>query len=391
LRTTTYSHGLSPARRPRIALVGWRLGAELETAIRTGCDRFDFVVVSMSLSEDLRPLVDWCRIPRPKWNSFRLRWIAFFALAGFHLRRMKVDLVHTVGPTPPVPNRVDVNTVTFCHAAYHEAAAPARIKGTAIGWRIGEPAARILERWWFTRRVRVLAGLSEGGAAELRRHYPQAEVVVLSRGVDLERFRPSPSARAQLRAELAVDPDEVIALFVDQDARPLKGLDLAIEAFARARQTEGGPARLWVLGSENERYAPLARELQVEDAVSFFEYRYDQERFYQAADIFVLPTVYETFSRSAHEAAASGLPLIAPPVNGIAELIGADEAGVVARRDPTDIARALTVLSGDAGLRARLGREAHLRAAAFDGRLVAQRALELYEGLLDSGGRDESR
>ena len=50
-------------------------------------------------------------------------------------------------------------------------------------------------------------------------------------------------------------------------------------------------------------------------------------RMYREYDVFVLPTLYETFSLAAFEAAASGLPLVAPAVSGIEELIGDGEAG----------------------------------------------------------------
>lgn len=385
LRTRTRSSDRGPGR-PRVVLVAWKLGAELAEAVRDGSERFQFVVVSMLLPEDLRPLVEWHPMPHLKTDSFRIEWATFYTRAGYRLSRIRADLVHAVGPTPVVPNRVDVNTVTFCHAAYHEAATPESIGGTAFGWQIGEPVARMLERWWFERRVRVLAALSENAARDLRRHYPAADVVVLPRGLDLEVYRPDQDARGDLRREHSVGRDEVIALFVDQDRRPLKGLDLAIEGFARARGSGAGPDRLWILGAGNERYAPLARSLGVEDAVRFFGFRPDLERYYQAADVFVLPSAFETFSRAAHEAAACGLPVVAPPVGGIGDLIGADEAGIVAARKATEIAEALVTLSRDPALRARLGDEARRRASAFDIPSAARSALDLYQSLLDTRG-----
>jgi UDP-glucose:(heptosyl)LPS alpha-1,3-glucosyltransferase len=381
----------SGTRLPLVALVAWKLGDELVRAIREGGDRFRFVVVSMLLPDDVRPLVEWHPMPHLQNRSFRVEWATFYVRAGHRLARLHADLVHSVGPTPVVPNRVDVNTVTFCHAAYHEAAGPEQIAGTAFGWQIGEPIARLLERWWFERRVRVLAGLSEGGAADLRRHYPGAQVVVLPRGLDLERFRPDREARAALRRELAVGSDEVIALFVDQDRRPLKGLELAIEGFAAAMRSGRGPDRLWVLGSGNESYATLVRRMGVEPDVRFLGYRDDLERFYQAADVFVLPTAFETFSRSAHEAAACGLPVVAPPVSGIRALIGRDEAGIVVTRDASSVAQALGALAGDADLRARLAVEARRRASAFDIGSAARTTLDLYQSLLRSSGGPAGR
>jgi hypothetical protein len=123
-----------------------------------------------------------------------------------------------------------------------------------------------------------------------------------------------------------------------------------------------GCSGCWERG--NERLASLAEGLGVRERVHFLGYRSDPERFYQAADIFVLPTAYETFCRSAHEAAACGLPVVAPPVNGVRELVGANEAGIIAGRNPEEVARALVKLATDPELRLKMGRIGARRAAA---------------------------
>jgi glycosyltransferase involved in cell wall biosynthesis len=176
----------------------------------------------------------------------------------------------------------------------------------------------------------------------------------------------------------------VIALFVDQQYRPLKGLDLAIEGFAAAHRTGTGPDLLWVVGAGNERHSELAARLGVGERVRFLGYTSEVERAYRGADLFVLPTVYEAFCRAAHEAAACGLPVVAPPVNGIRELVGQDEAGIVTGRDSADLARALSELAGDPERRAQMGEVARRRALAFDEQAVARRVLALYETLLAS-------
>jgi glycosyltransferase involved in cell wall biosynthesis len=344
----------------------------------------------MALPEEIRPLVEWYRIPFLRWPSFRLRWVVFYLLGGLRIMRLRADLVHTVGPTPIVPNHVDLNTVTYCHAAFHEATVGDRIKGCSIGWRIGERLARGLERWWFKRRVRVLVALSEGSAADLRRHYPGVEVAVVPRGIDLGRFRPDNGARRQLREEQSLSQSEVVALFVDQDHRQLKGLQVAIEAFAAASRVEGGPALLWVLGDKNDGCASLADRLGVKERVRFLGYRRDPERFYQAADIFVLPTAYETFCRSAHEAAACGVPIVAPAVSGVLELVGANEAGIVAGRNAKEVARALVTLATDPALRAQKGSVARQRTAVFEQEAVATRVLALHRSLLKRSGYTDS-
>jgi glycosyltransferase involved in cell wall biosynthesis len=366
-----------------VAFVGWRLGSELEGVIREGRDRFDYTVISMDLAESLRAQVDWRPLPRPPLGSFRLGWAMFFVAGGLRLARLETDLVHCVGPLPVVPNRVDLDTVTFCQAAYDEATA-GRIKGSAssVGWRVGQRFTVALERWWFRRRVRVLVGISEGSAADLRRLYPGVRVAVVPRGIDLRRFTPDERDRRSLRSEQGVSPDAVVALFVDQQHRPLKGLEIAIRGFAAAADAGAGPDLLWVAGADNDRYAPLASSLGVGDRVRFLGHTASIERLYRGADVFVLPTAYEAFCRAAHEAAACGLPVVAPPVNGIRELIGEDEAGIVAARDPAAVARALASLAGDPERRARMGAEGRRRAAQFDEQAIAARVLALHESLL---------
>jgi glycosyltransferase involved in cell wall biosynthesis len=331
----------------------------------------------------LRQQVDWRRVPRPPLGSFRAGWVLFFALAGVRLARVKADLVHCVGPLPVVPNRVDADTVTFCQAAYDEAT-EGRIKGSAssFGWRLGQRFTVALERWWFGRRVRVLVAISEGSADDLRRLYPDVRVATVPRGIDLRRFRPDDEDRQRSRSEQGVRADAVVALFVDQQHRALKGLEIAIRGFAAARASGEGPDLLWVAGAGNERYADLAHSLGVGDRVRFLGHTSAIERLYRAADLFVLPTAYEAFCRAAHEAAACGLPVIAPPVNGIRDLIGEDEGGIVAARDPAAVAGALAALAGDGARRARMAAVARQRAERFDERQVSAQVLALHESLL---------
>ena len=368
---------------PRIALVGWRLGAEFNSLIQQGHQRFRYVVVSMVLPEEIRPLVEWHRIPLLKYPSFRFRWLIFYLLGGLRIARLRADLVHTIGPTPIVPNQVDLNTVTYSHVEFHEATAEDHFEGSAFGWRIGQQIAKALERWWFKQRVRVLVALSEGSGAALRRYYPGTDVAVVPRGIDLQRFRPDDSVRHRLRQEERIPETDVVAVFVDQEHRQFKGLEIALEGFAAAARAEGGPALLWVLGEKNECYGSLADRLGVTERVRFLGYRPDPERFYQAADIFVLPTAYETLCRAAHEAAACGLPIVAPSVNGVRELIGANEAGILAARNAEEVGHALIVLSRNSELRAVKGRVARQRAALFEQEAVAMRLLALHRSLLE--------
>ena len=193
-----------------------RVLAEL---VRGGGSEIDFVVVSATLSQELRRLVEWRRVPVPR-RPYPLKFVLFFVLAGLRLLRRDADLVHSVGAI--VPNRVDVAAVHFCHAGFRVAEGALAPRDAPLLRRLNTSLVRLLslgaERWTYRPgRCRVLAAVSRGTARELERHYPGVAVVVISNGVDCERFAPDPERRRQVRAAQSVGDEGVVALFVGGD------------------------------------------------------------------------------------------------------------------------------------------------------------------------------
>ncbi len=375
--------------RPRVALVAHGVhddgGMERACAelIRHAHDEFSFTVVSAELDPALRSLVDrWVRIRVPM-RPIPLKFVAFFLRAGLALRRLDVDLVHTVGAI--VPNRVDVAAVHFCHAGHRASTGHLAPVGARPSRRLNTTIARALavmaERWCYRpARLRSFAAVSGGVAEELRSHYPGVPVALTPNGIDLDRFRPDAAERDRTRAQYDVPPGQVVALFVGGDWNR-KGLDLAIDAIAKSR-ADGTEVLLWVVGPGDEaRFQARADALGVGDAVVFFGRRSDTERFYRAADVFVLPSEYETFSIVCFEAAASGLPVVAPPLHGVSDLIGDGAAGTVVERNADSVAAALVALA-DPATRARLGTEARRRAQQYTWEGSARSVLGLYRSLL---------
>lgn len=368
------SHSSAPvgrSERPRVALLAHDIHAEggMERAclelIRRACDEVDFVVISSRLDPSVRPLVCWRRVPIPR-RPFPLKFCVYYVLAGLCLARERVDLVQTVGAI--VPNKVDVASIHFCHAAFN-AVAPGQV-GSASAWRrlntrISHRLATIAERWSYRpERVALFATVSDGVAEEMNTYYPSVPTVVTMNGVDHDRFAPDVEAYRRVRAELGVRDDTCVALFVGGDW-DRKGLGVAIEGLAYARG-QGVPVTMWVVGpGERPRFVELADRLGVGDQVRFFGHRPDPERFYKAADICVVPTLYETFCIAAFEAAAAGLPIIATAVHGAKDLVGSEAAGIVVERTAESVGAALVRLGLDAGLRASLGAEGRRRSRSF--------------------------
>jgi UDP-glucose:(heptosyl)LPS alpha-1,3-glucosyltransferase len=341
------------------------------------------VVVASHLADDLRPLVEWrpVRVPR---RPFPLKFSMFFVLASLQLGRTRTDVVHVTGAV--VANRADLATVHFCHAGFRAATGSLAPSGRRLLRRFNSTVAGVLsvaaERWCYRpSRLRFLAAVSGGVAAEVRHHYSGVPVHVTPNGVDLERFAPDVDGRERLRREEGLDPEDLVALFVGGDW-DLKGLAVAIGGLAVARE-RGVRLRLWVVGGgRQDQFRQLARQAGVEASVRFFGVRTPVEPFYRAADIFVLPTVYETFSLVAHEAAACRLPIVATRVSGIEELVGDDEAGLLVERDPLAVGQALVRLAASRELRTRLGAEGRRRAARKTWERSAASVVDLYTAVL---------
>ncbi len=340
--------------------------------VRRGRGEIDFVVVSHILDEELRPLVEWRRVRAPAGPP-KAFLPFFFTLGGLQVRRSRADLVHVHSGGPLVPNRVDLNSVHFCRAAFFR----------ALGDEIG--AVTRLHLWlerWCARRSRRLAVLSPGGRRDAELFFAGVPIVEIPNGVDAETFRPDSAARNEVRAEESALEEHVVALFVGNSFRR-KGLHVAIEALGLAAASGDTALRLWVAGhGDKDRYGALAREHGVGDRVRFLGLRGDAERLYAAADIFVLPTLYEQFCLTAWEAAAAKLPLIVTTTSGMDELVGDGGAGIAVERDPQQVSDALLRLAAAPALRSSMGETGRRRALRYTWERSIQRTLMVYRELL---------
>jgi len=119
---------------------------------------------------------------------------------------------------------------------------------------------------------------------------------------------------------------EVVLLFISNNFKR-KGLDLAIDTIAAERDLLS-KIRLFVVGKGRvSMFKWRAKRRGVRDRVLFVGPEEKVEKYYAAADIFVLPTRYDPFAVVCLEAMACGLPVITTRMNGAAELIKDGSSG----------------------------------------------------------------
>jgi UDP-glucose:(heptosyl)LPS alpha-1,3-glucosyltransferase len=186
-----------------------------------------------------------------------------------------------------------------------------------------------LEESLFEKRkaVRVIAAsqMVVNEIADLYR-YPAAKIDVVRNGVPLDKFRFDPGLREQSRAQLKLKQDQIAVLFVGSGWER-KGLLFAIEALALCKNRK---MRLLVAGrGDARRYKTTRLRFWREDPVRFLGEVADLVPVYAAADMFILPTIYDPFSNACLEALASGLPVITTRSNGFSEIIQDREHGSI--------------------------------------------------------------
>jgi glycosyltransferase involved in cell wall biosynthesis len=123
----------------------------------------------------------------------------------------------------------------------------------------------------------------------------------------LERFAPS-SEVTTVHEELGIPSDAKIILTVCRLA-PAKNVSHLIRAFSLLQSTD---TYLVIVGDgpRRARLESLAQQLGAADRVRFVGWQSDTVRFYQSADVFVLPSTYEPFGQVLLEAMACGVPCI---------------------------------------------------------------------------------
>jgi glycosyltransferase involved in cell wall biosynthesis len=200
---------------------------------------------------------------------------------------------------------------------------------------------------------------------------------VVARGVDVERFSPGHRS-ATLRASWGIARDDDLVVGYVGRLASEKNLGVLLDAFDAIRQAVPC-ARLLLVGD-----GPLRAQLCALRPDAIFAGPRggdDLAAHYASCDLFVFPSLTETFGNVIPEAMASGLPIVAFDYAAAGQLIGDGRNGrTVAFGDTTAFVAAAAALAADAPRRHEFGRQARegARSIGWDG------IVERFESLLES-------
>ncbi|SDP31063.1 phosphatidylinositol alpha 1,6-mannosyltransferase [Pedococcus dokdonensis] len=270
------------------------------------------------------------------------------------LADFRPDVVHVASPfvlgasALSAADRLDLPTV-----AVYQTDMPSYLRQHGRG-AVGRGAARAAWRW--IRRMHELADLtlapSSATLAELRAH-GVPRTALWARGVDAVQFHPGwrlDAGTAALRRSLAPDGQLLVGyvgrLALEKELHRLAGLTGL--AGLRVVLVGDGPTR--------EPDAALLAAAGVDAVFLGRREGDDLARAYAAVDLFVHPGTRETFGQTLQEAAATGLPVVAPARGGPLDLVDHSRTGLLFDPDdPGSLREAVVHLAGDGVKRRAMG------------------------------------
>lgn len=279
-------------------------------------------------------------------------------------RRVRCDLLFSPGI-----NCFDADVI-LVHAIFHRLAEMAELsQGSGLRGLHRKAYYRLLcflERKIYGDGRVVLAAVSKHSASQLRQYFSRDGVPIVPNGVDTKVFSAvaRDARRNAIRQRWNISPNERVLLLVGNDWKT-KGLPVLLQAVAECHDL---PLRLLVVGKEDPAgWAGLISRLNLAERVSFFAPVADVLDFYAAADVYVAPSLEDSFNLPALEAMACGVAAIISSSAGVSEWIQSGVDGLVLKdpRDAGELASALRNLLLDPESMQRMGMNAAHTAATL--------------------------
>ncbi len=233
--------------------------------------------------------------------------------------------------------------------------------------------------------VQAVISPSRQMADALRAYGVRTPIEVLPTGLPPGCFAHGNGAR--FRADQGIAPQRPMALFVGRVAHE-KNIDFLIRMLGALRARV--PDVLLVIAGEGPaetHIRKLVAEARLGEHVKFIGYMDRATTLldcYRAADVFVFASRTETQGLVLLEALAQGTPVVSTAVMGTVDVLQGVQGGIVVSEDVELFADATARVLRDPALRETLSAHAREDAARWSSKVMAERLLRLYEGVIEA-------
>jgi glycosyltransferase involved in cell wall biosynthesis len=243
---------------------------------------------------------------------------------------------------------------------------------------------RVLGEKYLTRKASVNISVSQSVHETGKKYFSSYESVIIANGINQQKFDPARSLK-DIRSELGIPKDAVLILFLARFTEQKQPLTM-IKSFCKAA-AQNNQLRLLMVGDgdlKSEADALVAQS-GMSDKIFMQSFRQDVPDILAAADIYVLPSLWEGLPLGLLEAMAMGKAVIASKADGTKEVIQHNHNGIMVNVEnlEVEVTNTLLQLAGDASLRRRLGEQARATViTGFSAAGMTRQVEEIYRKLV---------
>jgi glycosyltransferase involved in cell wall biosynthesis len=191
----------------------------------------------------------------------------------------------------------------------------------------------------------------------------------------------------QVKKKYGIPLDTVVIISIGRN-HPRKGFEYGLDAIARLRQS-GQKITYLIVGRSMEPIIEKAKALSIADCLITPGQVEGHEiaELLQASDIYLSPSIVESFGVATLEAMSAGLPCVVTDTAGSRDLVSSKLGFVVKPKDSENIAKALKYLIENRSVREQMGNSAAIEAAKYDWPTVADQYVAVYRSAIRNHNR----
>jgi glycosyltransferase involved in cell wall biosynthesis len=320
----------------------------------------------------------YIRVHIPKriiWDQFQLPWL---------LMKYKVDIYHSLLDTLPIVGRGRFVMYLFEIPDYRIKFIESQ-KGNSLYTRISHRYSKFMFPFAL-RKADIIMVSSCSTKSDLMQNYDikQEKIHVVYPAAD-EQFCPAKGEREIVNTRRKYNAEEGYILHLSS-SDPRDNTPVVISAYYRMKTQLKTRKKLIIggdVGSQRQKLGHLIRKFNLQDDVVFTGYLSGEELvvLYQAADLFIDPSLYEGFGFQVIEAMACGIPVITSNLASLPEIV-ADAGFLVKPTDIDNLASAMVKILTDSGLQRTLRQKSLEKAKSFSWGRTAKETLRIYEEIL---------